>query len=357
MRRPLIFLGLLFLATGFMYQITGPWQFSTIKAAVLESVVAKTVPKTETLTIAWVGDMVPPESEAYAAGALTTVATPLTDADITLGNLEGTFATSSTGSKCGTGSSNCHAFRGTPTFASILKTTGFDAVSLANNHSLDFGEKGLGETETVLAKAALPFVSSRQPVTYIAKNGFTIGLVGISSTPPQETITDYDFIQKKVSEAKAKSDLVLVLFHGGAEGSDKLLVPNGYEYLGNENRGFVRRAAQVAIDAGADGVLGSGPHVLRGIELYHGKPIAYSLGNFVGSEKLITKGVLATSGILKITFAKDGTFIDGEVVPVTLDKAGVPHLDVAQAALALVAKLSQQNFGETGALFTGNLFK
>ncbi len=357
MKRPLLFLGLLFLATGFVYELTGPWQFKRLTATALESTVLKQAQKNDTFTIAWVGDMVPPANEPYAKQAFTHVATELAAADVTLGNLEGTFATTNEGSKCSYLGEGCHAFRGTSVFASVLKEAGFDAVTLVNNHSFDFGEKGLGETEVALAQATLPFVSSRVPVTYFEKNDFTIGLIGISSTPPQETIRDYAFIQNTVAEAKEKADFVFVLFHGGAEGSDKTWVPNTYEYLGSENRGFLRRMAQTAIDAGADAVLGSGPHVLRGIELYQGKPIAYSLGNFLGSEKLITKGVLATSGILKLTFDENKKFLDGEIVPVLLAKNGIPTIDTANTAVAFIANLSQKNFGEAGAIFSERFFK
>jgi hypothetical protein len=120
---------------------------------------------------------------------------------------------------------------------------------------------------------------------------------------------------------------VILIFHGGAEGADKNLVPRDTEYMGSENRGNVYKVAHTAIDAGADIVLGSGPHVLRETKMYKNKPIVYSAGNFVGgNEKLVTKGALGISGIFTITDTDDVFTL--ATTPITLSKEGVPSMYV-----------------------------
>jgi len=97
-----------------------------------------------------------------------------------------------------------------------------------------------------------------------------------------------------------------VLIHAGAEGTDQLHTPRGTEtYLG-ENRGDARAFAHAMIDAGASIVLGSGPHVIRGVERFRGRPIAYSLGNFVGYHALSGGVVLSESAILRVTLGAGG---------------------------------------------------
>ena len=131
---------------------------------------------------------------------------------------------------------------------------------------------------------------------------------------------------------KSENDFVIVIFHGGAEGADKSTVPEKEEWVGNENRGNVALVARTAIDAGADLVLGSGPHVLRKIEIYKDSPIAYSLGNFVGASKLITKGVLAYSGIFTATLDKSHQLRSAEEAEydfqsILLTPDGIPYID------------------------------
>jgi len=102
------------------------------------------------------------------------------------------------------------------------------------------------------------------------------------------------------------------------------------------------------VDAGADLVVGSGPHVLRGMEWYRGRLIAYSLGNFVGYHALATDGVSGVSGILQVTLGKDASWVAGDLVPVTLVGDGTPRPDPAEAAHGLVRTLSRQDFGKQG---------
>ena len=125
-------------------------------------------------------------------------------------------------------------------------------------------------------------------------------------------------------EAAAHAELVVVMFHGGAEGSDRTHVPSGTETFLGENRGDLRRFTHAVIDAGADLVVGSGPHVLRGMEVYRGRLIAYSMGNFGGYKVFGLGGVLSTSGVLQVTLSPDGRFRSGRFRPTQLVGSGTP---------------------------------
>jgi hypothetical protein len=294
----------------------------------------------DTLTIGWVGDMVPSGDPEYNENVFAEVAGELMKPDLMIGNLEGTFATAERTDKCMYLTSMCHAFRGDLSFAASIRDAGFDFVSLVNNHSYDFGKEGLTDTEAILDAAGIPHISPTKQSTSIVVKDKKIGILGLSSTEPTKTITDYEFITKNVRELTETNDIVIVIFHGGAEGSDKTQVPGTTEYMGTENRGDVQRVAQTAIDAGADLVLGAGPHVLRKIDTYKGVPIAYSLGNFVGGKRLVMGGNLSLSGIFTATFEQDmPTTYD--FTSVLLSPDGTPMMDYTNESKQLLRQLSQ----------------
>ena len=306
-------------------------------ALALPITITATVPVTDTnkqpektISLIWVGDMVPTDNVTYNKTVFENVAPLLQNADITIGNFEGTLAKNDTApdhaAKCDITSKTCFAFRGDQTFVDALKNAGFDFVNLANNHSLDFGKSGLTDTETTLAQNDINFVSILHQTNELTVHNIKVGILGISSSPIGHNLTDYDYISKTVTELKSRNDIVVVLFHGGAEGIDKTEVTGTEEFQGDEDRGNVELLAHTAIDTGADLVLGSGPHVLRKIEQYKNGLIAYSLGNFEGGNgKLGTKGILGKSGILKITISPQET-PTYELLPISLSSNGVPNL-------------------------------
>ncbi len=306
------------------------------------SVFVRPVPTDQNITIGWVGDMVPSTDTLYNRSAFVSVQEELQKPDLMIGNLEGTFAQEGRVDKCVfLASDQCHSFRGDLSFAYALTDAGFDFVSLVNNHSYDFLEEGLADTERVLDEVGIPYISPTKPTTSITVKDKTVGILGLSSTPPAQTIADYEFIARETQRLSQENDFVIVIFHGGAEGSDKTAVPNTTEYVGSENRGDVAQVARVAIDAGADLVLGSGPHVLRKIETYQSAPIAYSLGNFVGGRRLIMGGSLSISGIFTATLQKDGP-ATYDFVSVLLGPDGIPTLDPLEQGRSLMQELSRE---------------
>jgi len=293
------------------------------------------------ITIGWVGDMVPAKDAEYNHAAFSFVGTELQKPDLMIGNLEGTFALEHRTSKCVYIATRCHAFRGDESFADALKNSGFDLVSLINNHSYDYGTDGLKDTLAILDARGIPYIAPTKPTTTLLVKGKRIGILGLSSTQPLQTINDYEFITTTITTLKAENDFVIVVFHGGTEGSDKTLVPGANEYMGTENRGNVELVAHTAIDAGADMVLGSGPHVLRKIETYKNKTIAYSLGNFVGGNgNLTTTGILGHSGIFTSTLS-DQRPQQTNFISVLLTKNGTPTLDILDHGKKLIESLSQ----------------
>ena len=144
-----------------------------------------------------------------------------------------------------------------------------------------------------------------------------------------------------------KADVVVVLMHAGAEGADKIHTPQGPEVAFGELRGVVRAFAHAAVDAGADLVLGSGPHVIRGIERYKSRLIAYSLGNFAGWDNFGLSGNLDLSGLLTVRIDETGRVRGGRWLSLYLADPGVPTLDPAQTSARLVRQLSAADFART----------
>jgi hypothetical protein len=264
--------------------------------------------------------------------------------DIVLGNLEGTLSTGP-GSKCGSGSTNCYAFQTPPSYAKWLPRAGFDVMNLANNHAYDYGQSGFDQTRRALRKAGLAITGPRGVITVMNAGPVRVALVGFASYPWANDLTDIPSARRLVRKAAGKADLVVVTFHGGAEGADETHVDPGAEYFLGEHRGDLTRFSHAVVDAGADLVVGHGPHVLRGMEWYHGRLIAYSMGNFGGYEVFSLGGPLSVSGILAVTLRGDGSWVRGELVPTQLVGSGVPALDPAERAHGLVRDVSRDDFG------------
>ena len=264
--------------------------------------------------------------------------------DVVLGNLEGTLS-SGGGSKCGKGSTNCFAFQTPPSYARWIQQAGFTVLNLANNHAYDFGVGGLRQTTDALAGVGLEWTGRPGQVTVQKVGGIRVALVGFAPYPWAQSLTDITAAKKLVRKAARSADVVVVTMHAGAEGSDRQHVRRGTELFLGENRGDSMRFAHAVVDAGADLVVGSGPHVLRGMEWYQGRLIAYSLGNFAGYKVFSLGGPLSTSGILRVTLRGDGKFETGRLVPTHLVGAGLPAIDPAEAAHGVVRTLSRQDFG------------
>lgn len=273
----------------------------------------------------------------------------LNSADIMIGNLEGAI-TDRTVSKCKVGMNKCYAFRGNTGFATQLKNAGFDVMNMANNHAFDFGNDGFIDTQYSLQNENILSTGAQGQISFYKTKNTTVALVGFAPNHATNSLLDSVNIQKLVSDAKSQSDIVVAIIHGGGEGTNYTRTKNEEEIFLGENRGNVMKQAHLMIDSGADLVLGSGPHVLRGFEIYKGKMIAYSLGNFFASNNLSTKGIMKFSGILNVDLDKQGTLKRARFIPAYIGPDGTPYIDYEKTAINMVNTLSKEDFGENALL-------
>ncbi len=279
------------------------------------------------------------EQEAFAA------VKPFLTGHVVFGNLEGPLIDSGTPVKCADGAVYCHEFRSPTRIGRQLREAGFNALSVANNHAYDFGEAGMRSTIMTLDGNGIE-ATGGTTVANLWPLGRSVVILGFS---PAERETSYSLLnitqaQEVVREACAKYDLVIVSFHGGAEGEAE--IEPGTEFFQGENRGDVIRFAHAVVDAGADLVLGHGPHVLRAMELYKDRLIAYSLGNFIGLEAFSTRGARGRSVVLQARLDRlTGVFLGGRLVPLRLSDKGVPVPDEGGKAIELVRHLTQEDVG------------
>lgn len=286
---------------------------------------------------------------ADGAGFFDRVAEALA-ADLVMGNLEQPLTDDTGFRKCGEGSTGCHAFRAPPGYAAHLRDAGFRLLNLANNHGNDYGPQGHANTQAALSDHGLAHTGDRDQITVVEAAGSSVAVVGFSAYSWTNDLNDLSQASDVVSRAAGQADLVVVQVHLGAEGADQSRVPTGPETFFGENRGDPRAFARAVIDAGADLVVGHGPHVLRGLEFYQGRLIAYSLGNFAGGGgTLNASGPLGLGAVLKVTLTPAGEFTGGQLISTHMYDAGVPAVDPEQRSLALVREVTGLDFPDTGA--------
>jgi hypothetical protein len=272
----------------------------------------------------------------------------LLDADITFGNLEGPLLTKGGAPKICDSGSNCIAFRMPEHYAAYLKETGFDILSIANNHANDMGKEGRISTQKTLDKYEIGYAGQIDCPTYIfEKRGITYGFAAFSSNANTCDINNLDKAVEIVHTLKDRADIVIISFHGGAEGTSNQHVKGDNEYFLNEDRGNVFKFSHTVIDAGADIVFGHGPHVSRAIEVYNKKFIAYSLGNFCTYSKFGLQGVLGIAPIMKVYVDKTGNFQRGEIIPVKQIKRGIPVYDENKEVIKIIRELTKIDFTDS----------
>jgi poly-gamma-glutamate capsule biosynthesis protein CapA/YwtB (metallophosphatase superfamily) len=304
---------------------------------------AADVPPQEEMTIAAVGDLMlggrvePFLKEFGPAYPFTEVMPTLGKADVVVGNLESPISLRGKAVE-----NKKFTLRAGPLAATALRQAGVRVVTLANNHSMDFGPLALQDTLAALdengilsAGAGMDLDDARSPALLKVK-GKTLAFLSYSLTFPLEffasvsrpgTAPGYsDYVKTDIEKARKRADLVIVSFHWGAE-------------LMTAAKDYQVELSHQAIDWGADLVLGHHPHVLQELEIYKGRLIAYSLGNFVfGSESNRTN----TSMILLLTF-QGNTLVRVEAVPLDVNNYRVkyrPHILTGPAAADVVAAIN-----------------
>jgi Bacterial capsule synthesis protein PGA_cap len=301
-----------------------------------------------TVQLGWAGDMAFGRSYGLPPGGpsrvLSAVRSRLRGTELMAGNLEGTLGSGGP-SKCGGGGGNCFAFQAPASYASAFRSSGFDVVNLANNHTNDFGSTGIEQTLDALDDAGLKHSGRPGGVVVLrSEHHVRVAYVGFAPYPWASDLRDIDGARDLVREAGERADLVVAMMHAGAEGSGATHVPHGTEYAFGEDRGPTRRFAHEVVKAGADLVVGSGPHVLRGMECYRHRVIAYSLGNFAGYHTFATGGVLTYSGILRVELARNGSLVHGRLLSVRFEYPGTPR--PGGGSVSFVRRLSREDFGD-----------
>ncbi len=307
------------------------------------------------LTLSAVGDVImgnapsllPPNN---GHGFFDPVASSL-HSDLQMANLEQPLTDDTGVGKCGAGSAgkSCFQFRSPPSYAAVLKEAGFALVNLANNHAYDFGPAGHQNTRTALDGAGVKYTGPPGMITVVTVKGIRVAVLGFAPYPWANDLVNIPKAQDLVRRAKTQADLVIIQVHMGGEGADHTHVKPGTEIFFGENRGDPIAFSHAVIDAGADIVIGHSPHVLRALEFYKGKLIAYSLGNFAGYHALGTGGVVGISAILRVTLRRDGSYLSATLVPAQMVAPGVPRLDPQKQAISLVSGLCRADFPKTGA--------
>lgn len=305
-----------------------------------------------TVTVTWVGDMTfgmlnawPPDG----TGSLLDNVRPYLHSDLTVGNLESVLGDDPV-TKCSPGETNCFQFEAPPYTATDLRHDGFAAVNVANNHTMDAGLAGEASTDAALRAAGLLWTGRPGQITYLTRKGVKIALLGFAPWSYDADALDIPAAQALVRTARQHAQLVIVVEHLGGEGPTYRHVKPGEEYFLGQDRGNSIAFTHAVIDAGADLVMGSGPHVIRGMQWYHHHLIAYSLGNFSGYNTLGLDEYTSVSGILHVTLTASGSFVRGSITPLQLVAPGIPEHDPARQAISFVNTLSQEDFGGNGAV-------
>lgn len=287
-------------------------------------------------------DFLPP---CDGSSLLTPLHSILQDADLTFGNLEGVLLSGRGTPKSCANPANCFAFKSPDHYAGHLRAAGFDLLSLANNHVGDFGAAGKNNTMRVLRSEGLEFAGLKEhPRTVFEKDGVTYGFCAFAPFYSTAKMNDYATVRHIVRELNREADIVIVSFHGGGEGrAFRNLTRQREHYLG-EDRGNPYEFARVAIDAGADIVFGHGPHVSRSIDLYQGKFIAYSLGNFATYGRFNLRGSNGVAPIIKVQVDEQGDFVEAQIFSIHQPGRGGPVPDPENRALQEIIQLTRSDF-------------
>jgi poly-gamma-glutamate capsule biosynthesis protein CapA/YwtB (metallophosphatase superfamily) len=303
------------------------------------------------ITLAAVGDTMPgtdyPENILPDDDGLSFfdgVTPTLSAADIAFGNFEGVLLDGGTPVKQCKNARQCFLFRTPTRYAALLKLAGFDVMSLANNHARDFGEDGRTSSMAALDAVGIRHSGREGTVASWVVKGRRVGLVAFAPNVGSNSLNDAEPARALVASLAANHDIVIVSFHGGAEGNGAEKLPFAREIFAGEDRGDVIEFAHAMIDAGADLVIGHGPHVVRPVELYHDRLIAYSLGNFATYYGISVEGIRGIAPILLTTLDADGKFLSGRIEATTQLRPAGPSLDPNRGVITLMQTLTREAF-------------
>jgi poly-gamma-glutamate capsule biosynthesis protein CapA/YwtB (metallophosphatase superfamily) len=315
-------------------------------------------PELDTITVIGVGDIMfgtnyptspnylPPNNDYKSL--IAPVVDILRDADLTFGNNEGTFSNKPEYAKGCNDPEWCYRFSMPEDYVNAYHYGGFDVVSIANNHLHDLGEYGKENTIKVLKEAGMHFAGLPSvPTDTFTLNGVKYGFCAFAPNDGTCLITDYELLKRTVKKLKSECQIVIVSFHGGAEGSSHEHLTRQYEEFLGQNRGNVYQFAHTAIDAGADIVFGHGPHVTRAVEVYKNRFIAYSMGNFCTYRRFNIQGVSGLAPIIKVYINGKGEFVKGKITATYQDKFTGTKLDPNNRVIKRMQELVKEDMPDS----------
>lgn len=312
--------------------------------------------KKDTITIIGVGDIMMgsnyPTAEKLPPNQgldlMKDVESILSSADITMGNLEGVLLNEGGTAKTCRDPKVCYVFRSPQHYVQNLVNAGFDLISLANNHAGDFGELGRKSSIKALEEAGLSHAGqTTQPYTIVEKEGVRYGFTAFAPNSGCMNLNDIEGARKIVALLDSLTDIVIVSFHGGAEGPEHQHVPRKNEIFHGENRGNVYAFAHTLIDVGADIIFGHGPHVTRAVEVYKDRFIAYSLGNFCTYGGINVSGINGWAPIVKVYTNSKGDFLKAHITSTIQSYRSPVKIDSQKQVLKRIQELTKKDFPES----------
>ena len=307
----------------------------------------------DTVTIAAVGDIMmgtnfpnqsylPKDTGRYLWSETKKI---LRSADITFGNLEGVILNDGGTQKECKNPKVCYLFRSPEFLTQNFVESGFDLLSVANNHANDFGEEGRTNTQRVLDSLNIGHAGSiDQPFTIHKIGHLKVGFCAFAPNKGTVSIHQYERIKEIIQHLDSLSNFVIASFHAGAEGAKNTHITREREFYYGEDRGNVYDLAHLMIENGADIILGHGPHVPRAVEVYKNRFIAYSLGNFLTYGRFNLKGLAGEAPLLILNVDINGVFLNGQIHAFRQSYTFGPRNDAQLSAIKTIQRLSLEDF-------------
>ena len=267
----------------------------------------------------------------------------LKDGDVIIGNLECSLCDEGTLMKKIV-EGKTYAFKTPEKYGINLKNAGFNVLNIANNHIRDFGEYGVKSTKRILDSLGIQNTGFLNETAIFEIDSLKVAVVGFSSYFGMNNVLEKEKSMSLIKKLDDSNDIVIVTFHGGAEGQNALHVKDEVEYMYGELRGNIFRFCHDAVDAGADVVIGHGPHVPRGVELYNERIIAYSLGNFLTYAGINVNGKNGYAPLLSLEVSSRGEFLSGKIHSFMQIKGKGIVSDSLHSAALLMKELSEEDF-------------
>lgn len=263
-------------------------------------------------------------------------------ADVGFVNLEGPIGGSH---PKGCGGSNCHRFEQGPGTALALAQAGVTAASVANNHTADMGGSGQSSTREALARVGIKAAGHLEaPSARWEAGGLKVELLAMTANGFAPDFRRPGAL-RAIREAKARSDIVILSLHMGCEGAKCARLQGGKEVYLGEDRGDPEAFSKAAVEAGADLVLGSGPHVPRGMATHRGRMIAYSLGNCAVGPGMSTAGRSGMAPVLWTKLSASGELLLWDVGSFRNDGSRM-RADPSEGALGWMLEATRLDSGE-----------